>query len=168
MTTGSAPQAVEPPSVPCQVQLEDLLDRLNDCSPEISGVLTQGKLLSRLAGLRQARKAAAAFLKALESEERIAELEVFDYLENDDLKSVNHDLGRFVRVIMVQGTVSKEERDRFLEWAEDNGQLEAVTVTQIRKAALNELAKAVDKGEHDDVPGLGVFMTKQVRFTPAP
>jgi hypothetical protein len=163
---GAPPVAMSAPQVPCQDQLDDLLERIEACPEDPTGIITQGKLLRRFVGLRQARAAAESLAAALKELEKEQELKVFDYLESDGVKTVNHDLGRFTRVMVVQGQVAASDKDAFMEWLRDQGLYEGMTRVQLLKSGLNELAKEMDRGERDEVPFLGAFTNKQVRFTP--
>lgn len=95
------------------------------------------------------------------------ESKVWDYLESDGAKTVNHEIGKFTRILQTRGTVTAPEREAFMEWLRNEGMYEAATRVQLLPSVLNDLAKEVDRGEREDIPGLGVFFVKQIRFTEA-
>lgn len=87
---------------------------------------------------------------------------LWDLLEANGLKTVNHDLGRFTRGMNTRGYVKNEPE--LIAALEKHGLLSGARTQTWRQKLLNSLAKEGLDG--DDVPGLYIDNQKRLTFTP--
>lgn len=87
---------------------------------------------------------------------------LWDVLEANGLKTVNHDKGRFTRGMNTRGYVKNEKE--LEEALEKHGLLNGARTLMWRQKLLNSLAKEGLDG--DDVPGLYIDNMKRLTYTP--
>lgn len=88
---------------------------------------------------------------------------LFDAMETDEEKTINHAVGRLTRVMTHKATVTDE--GALFDALEAQGKLQTHTKRVIRQAVCNAYVKDVETGKEEPLPGLEPIIIKSIRFT---
>ena len=91
---------------------------------------------------------------------------LFLMMEDQGIKTVNHDLGRITRTETVSGIVSDAKAAR--EYFAEASQLDEMTRTEWHKANLNRFVKTLIESGEELPPGVGSMTKTNITFTAAP
>lgn len=114
---------------------------------------------------RRNREKIDAILKAAKKREEEQRDRLIDTMESNNLKTVNHDLGRVTRVEKLKAAIVDTQALR--ESLAEEGLLSEMTRTEWAKANLNKLAKerlAVGENIPD---GMEAITERSITYTPA-
>lgn len=105
-------------------------------------------------------EAEAKEAKRLLEEQR---LELWEFLENAGIKTINHDLGRITRSAIIKATVS--DREALARALDELGLLETFTRREFRRDVLNAFVREHIEGGDDLPEGIDSWVEKRITFT---
>ena len=126
-------------------------------------VQTLNEEIQKYVAIRNQREQLEEILKPIKAAEKEQAERLYNLLEAENTKTVNHDLGRFTRVEKVRGIVTDAEKAR--QYFSDHEMLDDMTKVEWKTAELNKFAKGILKEGQEFPEGVSFMEDHSITFT---